>query len=202
MNRHDAVGSGTPRPSRDIRRVEAQRRRRLVGQGAFVLVLGAAFGFKVGPLYAAVTILVLFGIIYGAIYSVLGMIAHKEKVRRRRGEAPSWATVVPRSMVESVSGAANHSAPDSSSVVAGRLTLAAAGLSWEPISRSGGDHLAVQPIMWDHTWVVCVRPLWGTGRQGRLTLVHPDHGPFEMWVRFPRDVQWALDDSHLHWRKG
>jgi hypothetical protein len=181
------------RPSVEVRKIESQRRVRMAFQAAFVLVLGAALGAKVGMFYAAALVLALLLAIFGIIYAILGYDQRREKMRRAAGAAPSWPAAVPKSVLRAALNVGGlHSAASDYSTVAGRLTYLAPGLRWEPAGRSARSHLSASEILWDNSWSVSVQPIWGTGKQGRLTLVHSDGDVVVMWIRYARDVQRVL----------
>lgn len=173
----------------EVRKIESQRRSRMAFQALLLLILAITFSFKVGPLYGAMLVLILLLVLYGTLYGILGWAAHQETARRKAGAAPSWPAAIPRSVLREEPGAADHSASDDHSAVAGRLTYLGPGLSWKPTNRSTRSHPGAPEMFWDHSWSADVHPLWGTGRQGRLTLTGPHGRVVQMWVRFPKDLR-------------
>ena len=111
---------------------------------------------------------------------------------RAGGVAPSWPAQLPvaAAVLLGAKTSGRHSRRDEVGELSGRLSLVDGGLRWEP--RAGDRRRGVGALAWDRSWTAEVVRVWGPGRQGCLTLTHPDGTTVDLWIRHPADLRRAL----------
>jgi hypothetical protein len=148
---------------------------------------------KAGWVPAAGAPLGVLALVYLVLTIVVRRDLRRERRRRAGGGLPSWPAQLPVAAAHLLGAKApgRHARrADEIGELLGRLTLAGGELHWEP--RNGDRGRGVGPLVFDRSWAAEVVPLWGPGRQGRLTLTHSDGTAVDLWIRHPADLGRAL----------
>ena len=164
----------------------------LLGLG-YLAGVSALLGLKVGWVPAAGVLLGLLTLVYLVLTIVVRRDLRRERRRRAAGAPPSWPAQLPGSVARLLGATApgRHARrADEVGELLGRLTLSDEGLRWDP--REGDRRRGVGPLVFDRSWAAEVVSLWGPGRQGCLTLTHPDGTAVDVWIHHPADLRQAL----------
>jgi hypothetical protein len=155
--------------------------------------LSALLGLKEGWVPAAGVLLGLLALVYLVLTIVVRRDLRRELRRRAAGAPPSWPAQLPVTTARLLGATApgRHARrADEAGELLGRLTLSDGELRWAP--GEGDRGRGVRPLVFDRSWAPEVVPLWGPGRQGCLTLTHPDGTAVDVWIRHPADLGRAL----------
>lgn len=173
-------------------RERRRRTRALLGVG-YVAGLSALLGFKIGWVLAVSVLLGLLVLVYAVLTVVVRGERRWERRRRDAGAEPSWPAQLPVVAARLLGAAApgRHARRvDEVGELLGRLSLSSEGLRWDP--REGDRGRGVGSLVFDRSWAAEVVALWGPGRQGCLTLAHPEGTAIDIWIRHPADLRQAL----------